>query len=218
MFDAARFRVFTNDDVIGCEVAGAVKNVVALAAGMAAGLGYGRNGMGALLSQGLVEMCCIGAALGARTETFFGLAGQGDLVATCFSEQSRNHRVGVALAQGHSITTIADRCMVSEGATSRRLHRRAGAAPRRRDAARRDGPLVVDDGRSPQDASPASRPGRPATSWPASRAPVGSSSIPGPPQNDPTLPPHPRRDTNVKQLTGLDASFLYMETAARSVT
>jgi glycerol-3-phosphate dehydrogenase (NAD(P)+) len=153
LFDTARFRVFTNDDVIGCEVAGAVKNVVALAAGMASGLGFGRNGMGALLSQGLLEMCCIGAALGARPETFFGLAGQGDLVATCFSEQSRNHRVGVALAQGHSLTTIAEQMrMVSEGATSAasiaELARRNGV----------DAPLaemvrsVVDDGRSPQDA------------------------------------------------------------------
>jgi len=153
IFDAARFRVFTNDDVVGAEVAGAVKNVVALAAGMASGLGYGRNGMGALLSQGLLEMCCIGAALGARPETFFGLAGQGDLVATCFSEQSRNHRVGVALSQGHSIATIAEQMrMVSEGATTAaciaELARRHGV----------DAPLaemvrsVVDDGRSPQEA------------------------------------------------------------------
>jgi glycerol-3-phosphate dehydrogenase (NAD(P)+) len=153
VFHSERLRVFTNEDVIGCELGGALKNVVALASGMAHGLGFGQNGIGVLLSHGLLEMCRIGAALGARPETFFGLAGQGDLVATCLSESSRNHRVGLELARGRTLREITDHMqMVAEGAKSA-----AGVV----ELARRnnvDAPLaelvrsVVEDGRSPQDA------------------------------------------------------------------
>ena len=118
-FAAERFDVYTNDDVIGCEVGGSVKNVVAVAAGMAAELGHGQNAISALVCRGLVEMTRLGVALGARPETFLGLAGQGDLMATCLSEQSRNHRFGRELAKGRAVQDIrADTNMVAEGVKS----------------------------------------------------------------------------------------------------
>ena len=87
-------RVYTNPDVIGCEIGGAVKNVVALAAGMAAGLGFGENTIAALVTRGLAELTRLGVALGGEALTFLGLAGVGDLVATCHSDGSRNRTVG----------------------------------------------------------------------------------------------------------------------------
>jgi glycerol-3-phosphate dehydrogenase (NAD(P)+) len=118
-FQSRAFRVYTNDDVIGCELAGALKNVIAVAAGMADGLGFGLNTMGALLSRGLVEMSRLGIAMGARAETFLGLAGQGDLVATCLSRDSRNHHLGQELAKGRSLAEItAETKMVAEGGKS----------------------------------------------------------------------------------------------------
>jgi len=111
-----RLRVYTSDDVIGCEVAGAVKNVIAIAAGVAAGLGYGQNTMAALITRGLAEITRLGVALGGRPLTFLGLAGTGDLVATCASPLSRNHRVGEQLAGGlrlEDITRAGD--SVAEG-------------------------------------------------------------------------------------------------------
>jgi glycerol-3-phosphate dehydrogenase (NAD(P)+) len=118
-FHCRALRVYTNDDVIGCELAGALKNVIAVAAGMADGLGFGLNTMGALLSRGLVEMSRLGIAMGARAETFLGLAGQGDLVATCLSRDSRNHHVGEELAKGRTLAEItAETKMVAEGAKS----------------------------------------------------------------------------------------------------
>lgn len=115
-FMGPRFRVYTNDDVIGCEIAGAVKNVIAIAAGIADGLGLGLNTKAALLTRGLAELCRLGTALGGRPLTFLGLAGNGDLIATCGSERSRNHRVGVELGHGRPIDEIrGEMHMVAEG-------------------------------------------------------------------------------------------------------
>ncbi len=110
------FRVYTNPDVAGCESAGALKNVMAIAAGMAHGLGYGDNSMAALVTRALAELTRLGIALGGNALTFAGLAGMGDLVATCFSEQSRNRRVGVELGKGRPLAAIVGEMnMVAEG-------------------------------------------------------------------------------------------------------
>ena len=113
------FRVFTNSDVIGCEVGGAVKNVIAIAAGIGDGLGYGWNTKAALITRGLAEIERLGVAMGAEPITFLGLAGNGDLTATCSSPQSRNRHVGEELGKGHSLGDITtDMMMVAEGVTS----------------------------------------------------------------------------------------------------
>ena len=110
------FRVYTNPDVVGCEAAGALKNVMAIAAGMAHGLGYGDNSKAALVTRALAELTRLGIALGGRPITFAGLAGMGDLVATCFSDQSRNRTVGVELGRGRALDEIVDEMqMVAEG-------------------------------------------------------------------------------------------------------
>jgi glycerol-3-phosphate dehydrogenase (NAD(P)+) len=98
-----KFRAYTSDDIIGVEVGGAVKNVLAIAAGMSDGLGFGANTRIALINRGLVELMRLGVALGANKETFMGLAGMGDLVLTCTDNLSRNRRMGLALASGMSI-------------------------------------------------------------------------------------------------------------------
>ncbi len=114
-----RFRVYTSPDVIGCEIGGAVKNVIALAAGMADGLGYGWNTRAALITRGLAELTRLGVALGGLPLTFLGLAGNGDLIATCSSPQSRNRRVGVELGHGRALSDIlAETNTVAEGVTS----------------------------------------------------------------------------------------------------
>ncbi len=95
-----RFRVYTSDDVAGVQIAGAVKNVLAIAAGIADGLGFGANTRAALIARGLSEMVRLGEAAGGRAVTFMGLAGLGDLVLTCTDDQSRNRRFGLALARG----------------------------------------------------------------------------------------------------------------------
>ena len=95
-----RFRVYTSDDVAGVQIAGAVKNVLAIAAGIADGLGFGANTRAALIARGLSEMVRLGEAAGGRAATFMGLAGLGDLVLTCTDDQSRNRRFGLALARG----------------------------------------------------------------------------------------------------------------------
>jgi len=100
------FRVYTSDDPVGVELAGALKNVVAIAAGICHGLELGTNAVAALVTRGLVEMRRLGTALGARPETFAGLAGLGDLVTTCLSPLSRNHRVGEAIGRGRSLDDI----------------------------------------------------------------------------------------------------------------
>ncbi len=97
------FRAYTSDDMIGVEVGGAVKNVLAIGAGLSDGLGFGANSRVALITRGLVEMTRLGVALGAKQETFMGLAGMGDLVLTCTDDLSRNRRMGLALASGMSV-------------------------------------------------------------------------------------------------------------------
>ncbi len=114
-----RFRVYTSSDVVGCEIGGAVKNVIAIAAGMADGLGYGWNTRAALITRGLAELTRLGVALGGLPLTFLGLAGNGDLIATCSSAQSRNRRVGVELGRGRPLVEIlADTKMIAEGVSS----------------------------------------------------------------------------------------------------
>jgi Glycerol-3-phosphate dehydrogenase len=116
LFMTSTFRVYTNPDVVGCEIAGALKNVIALAAGIAHGLGYGDNTKAALITRGLAELARLGSALGGDPMTFSGLAGMGDLVATCTSEKSRNRTVGVALGQGRKLEAIVTEMkMVAEG-------------------------------------------------------------------------------------------------------
>lgn len=112
-------RIYTNPDVVGCEVAGVVKNVIAIAAGMAAGMQFGENSRATLITRGLAEMSRLGVALGGDPLTFAGLAGMGDLIATCSSSQSRNHSVGLELGRGRSIEEIlAATTMVAEGVKS----------------------------------------------------------------------------------------------------
>lgn len=111
-----QLRIYTSSDVTGVELGGAVKNVMAIAAGISVGLGYGNNSRATLITRGLVEMTRLGLALGARKETFYGLAGLGDLVLTCTSEMSRNYRVGLELSRGKSLKQIlSDMKMVAEG-------------------------------------------------------------------------------------------------------
>lgn len=115
------FRVYTNNDVIGAEVAGATKNVMAIGAGMVHGLGFGLNTMAAMVTRALAEVTRLGIALGGHPLTFGGLAGVGDLMATCLSDLSRNHRVGVELGRGRRLADIiADTKMVAEGVKSTR--------------------------------------------------------------------------------------------------
>ncbi len=97
------FRAYTSDDIVGVEVGGAIKNVLAIGAGMSDGLGFGANTRIALINRGLVELMRLGVALGAKRETFMGLAGMGDLVLTCTDNLSRNRRMGLALAAGKTI-------------------------------------------------------------------------------------------------------------------
>jgi glycerol-3-phosphate dehydrogenase (NAD(P)+) len=119
LFMTHSFRVYTNPDVVGCEVAGALKNVIAIAVGIAAGLGYGDNAQAALVTRGLAEITRLGVALGGQPLTFAGLAGLGDLVATCTSAHSRNRRVGFELGRGRSLDAIVGEMdMVAEGVRS----------------------------------------------------------------------------------------------------
>lgn len=119
LFMTTTFRVYTNPDVVGCEIAGALKNVIAIAAGIAAGMGYGDNTKAALITRGLAELARLGVALGGQPLTFSGLAGMGDLVATCTSEKSRNRSVGFELGRGRSIEEIVGEMnMVAEGVKS----------------------------------------------------------------------------------------------------
>jgi len=119
VFMAPRFRVYTNDDVIGSEAAGALKNAMAIAAGMAHGLGFGDNTMATLITRALAELTRLGVAMGGRPQTFAGLAGMGDLIATCMSSQSRNHRVGFGLGRGKKLDEIIEEMnQVAEGVKS----------------------------------------------------------------------------------------------------
>lgn len=116
VFFAPTLRVYTNPDVIGCEIAGALKNVIAIGAGIADGLGYGDNTKAALITRGLAELARLGVALGGEPLTFAGLAGMGDLIATCASPQSRNRHVGVEIGRGRTLDEIVGEMnMVAEG-------------------------------------------------------------------------------------------------------
>ncbi len=108
VFAAPRFRVYSSDDVTGVELGGALKNVIAIAVGIADGLGFGDNTRAALITRGLAEMTRLGVALGAKAETFSGLSGMGDLIVTCTSRHSRNRGVGERIGRGEPVDTIMD--------------------------------------------------------------------------------------------------------------
>ena len=139
LFFAPTFRVYTNPDVVGCEMAGALKNVLAIGAGIADGLGYGDNTKAALITRGLAELARLGVAIGGDPLTFAGLAGMGDLIATCSSPQSRNRHVGVELGKGRALDDIVTEMnMVAEGVkTTAAVHRARGSVTRSRCRSRR---------------------------------------------------------------------------------
>jgi glycerol-3-phosphate dehydrogenase (NAD(P)+) len=119
LFLTDRFRVYTNQDLVGVELSGALKNVIGIAAGVGDGLGLGDNAKSALLTRGLVEMTRFGLALGAEPDTFQGLAGVGDLITTCFSPHGRNRKVGERLGRGEPLAQIqASMPAVAEGVTT----------------------------------------------------------------------------------------------------
>jgi len=119
VFHSGLFRVYTNHDVIGCELGGVLKNIIAIAAGMGDGQGAGVNTRSAVITRGLAEITRLGVAMGGEPQTFAGLAGMGDLVATCTSPQSRNRTVGFELGKGRTIQEIIDEMfMVAEGVKS----------------------------------------------------------------------------------------------------
>jgi glycerol-3-phosphate dehydrogenase (NAD(P)+) len=131
VFMAPFFRVYTNPDVIGCELCGAMKNVIAIAAGIADGMNFGDNTRASLITRGLAELARLGSTLGGNPLTFAGLAGMGDLVATCISKLSRNRHVGEELGKGRSLDDIiSEMNMVAEGVKTSRavvaLAERAG--------------------------------------------------------------------------------------------
>ena len=122
VFHSGLFRVYTNTDLVGCELGGALKNVIAIAAGMGDGAGAGDNTRSAVITRGLAEMTRLGMAMGGRPETFAGLAGMGDMIATCTSSLSRNHHVGEELGKGRKLDDIIDEMnMVAEGVKSSRV-------------------------------------------------------------------------------------------------
>lgn len=106
VLNTPRLRLYANDDVVGVEIGGAVKNVLAIAAGISDGMGFGLNARAALITRGLAEIARLGLALGGKQHTFMGLAGMGDLILTCTGDLSRNRRVGLALAAGKSLNAI----------------------------------------------------------------------------------------------------------------
>ena len=122
VFHSGLFRVYTNSDVIGCELGGALKNVIAIATGMGDGLGVGDNTRSAVITRGLAEITRLGVAMGGVASTFAGLAGMGDLIATCVSPQSRNRYVGEQLGKGRTIAEItAEMHMVAEGVSTSKV-------------------------------------------------------------------------------------------------
>jgi glycerol-3-phosphate dehydrogenase (NAD(P)+) len=119
VFHSGLFRVYTNTDLLGCELGGVLKNIIAIAVGMGDGLGAGDNTRAGLMTRGLAEITRLGVAMGGRPETFSGLTGMGDLIATCTSPLSRNRHVGVELGKGRRIDEIiAGMNMVAEGVKS----------------------------------------------------------------------------------------------------
>ncbi|MFV1992871.1 MAG: NAD(P)H-dependent glycerol-3-phosphate dehydrogenase [Acidiferrobacterales bacterium] len=121
---AGRIRIYTSEDMIGVQLGGAIKNVMAIAAGISDGLGFGANARAALITRGLAELTRLGVAMGGKPETFMGLTGAGDLVLTCTDNKSRNRRVGIALGQGKKLDQIlSDLGQEAEGVlTARELH------------------------------------------------------------------------------------------------
>ena len=116
LFMTSDFRVYTSDDIVGVEIGGAVKNIIALAAGIGDGLGYGDNGKAALMTRGMKEISEIGIALGGKEKTFYGLTGMGDLIVTCTSMHSRNRRAGILIGQGISVEeALKEVGMIVEG-------------------------------------------------------------------------------------------------------
>lgn len=116
VFSSPTFRVYTNPDVLGVELGGALKNIIALGAGISDGLGYGDNTKAALMTRGIYEMSKLGVALGAEADTFSGLSGIGDLIVTCTSMHSRNRRAGILIGKGYSMTQAVEEIgMVVEG-------------------------------------------------------------------------------------------------------
>ena len=123
--NSPRLRIYSSDDLVGVELGGALKNVIAIAAGISDGLGLGRNARAALVTRGLAEIARLGSAMGGRPETFAGLAGLGDLVLTCTGDLSRNREVGVRLAAGRALDAVlAELGHVSEGVSSARAAER----------------------------------------------------------------------------------------------
>ena len=121
IFARPTFRVYTNTDVVGCELAGVVKNVIAIASGIATGMGFGDNTRATLVTRGLAEMTRLATVMGGRLESLAGLAGMGDLIATCSSTNSRNMTVGMRLGRGEALTDIiASTSQVAEGVKSSR--------------------------------------------------------------------------------------------------
>jgi glycerol-3-phosphate dehydrogenase (NAD(P)+) len=121
VFQTSFFRPYTTDDVVGVELGGALKNIIAIAAGISDGLGYGDNTKASLLTRGLAEMVRLGVKRGARSETFRGLSGMGDMIATCAGRLSRNYRVGMGLAEGKALDAIlAEMGQVAEGVPTAR--------------------------------------------------------------------------------------------------
>ncbi|MBL0939737.1 MAG: NAD(P)-dependent glycerol-3-phosphate dehydrogenase [Gemmatimonadaceae bacterium] len=150
---ASAFRVYTSDDVVGVELGGALKNVMAVAAGILDGLGMGFNPRAALMTRGLAEMTRLGVALGAKADTFAGLAGLGDLVLTCTGALSRNRAVGVAIGQGQTLDeALAGKDSVAEGVlntqSAKALSDKVGVEMPIVDATWR----ILFDGQSPRDA------------------------------------------------------------------
>ena len=153
LFMNERFRVYTTDDVVGVELGAALKNVIALCAGISDGLGYGDNTKAALMTRGLTEIARLGEALGGRKETFAGLAGLGDLIVTCTSMHSRNRRCGIAIGKGTAPEqAVKEMGMVVEGyyaaANAKALADKVGVEMPITQAACR----VLYEGRSPQEA------------------------------------------------------------------
>jgi glycerol-3-phosphate dehydrogenase (NAD(P)+) len=119
LFKSGLFRIYTNTDVIGCELGGVLKNIIAIAVGMGDGQGAGDNTRAGLITRGLAEVTRLGVAMGGRPETFAGLAGMGDMIATCTSPQSRNRHVGIQLGMGRNMDEIiSEMVMVAEGVKS----------------------------------------------------------------------------------------------------
>lgn len=150
---APQFRVYTSEDIVGVELGGALKNIIAIAAGVSDGLGFGDNTRAALMTRGLAEMTRLGCALGARLETFAGLSGLGDLIVTCTSRWSRNHLVGEQLGRGQTLDQIvSSMSQVAEGVTTCAIARALAREHGVRAPITDEVYAVIHEGRSPAQA------------------------------------------------------------------